>query len=433
MGQGPKWLVMKGILRIRDSASHSGCGNPLGVSLFRRSHSTFSAECGVCNSAPPHPPDHYADEVSTRAKPPFIPAEALAKKARLQSTLRVMEERGPSREPACLQALRALMAAPSSPDPEATLEAIRTNHLLEEAGELLRGLRREGGNPAWVDALVSRLAPLAAKAQQQRSARWQLDTRRVLIRFCYAKEDGALGFDDGDLHVIFLQAFRLEGLRLLLDLGKRPRPLLSVGLPLPVGVGGRAESMDVVLRQDPPEDPEDLMARLNHRLPDGVRIHQWQALPGYASPVGDLALQSHWRWEVPAEDRTLAMGKIASFLEASRWPWDRGPSFQEEAVDLRQVLSELRWEDSVLCFSTRMEGHPAVNPLKMLGAILGMEAPRIQGLVRTAVDLKPDPRLGQAERFQPKLKNMYEDAVLLEGASNITLVDEDDDEPIHLG
>jgi hypothetical protein len=102
-------------------------------------------------------------------------------------------------------------------------------------------------------------------------------------------------------------------------------------------------------------------------------------------------------------------------------------------VDLRNVVSELLWEDSVLYFSTRMEGYQAINPLKMLGAILGVEAPCIVGLVRTAVDLKPDSRLGQAERFQPKLKNMYEDAVLLGGGSNIILVDDDDDEPIQLG
>jgi hypothetical protein len=80
-----------------------------------------------------------------------------------------------------------------------------------------------------------------------------------------------------------------------------------------------------------------------------------------------------------------------------------------------------------------MGAHQAINPLKMLGAILGVEAQRITGLLRIAVDLKPDPRLGQAERFQPKLKNMYEDAVLLSGGSNIVLVDEDDDEPIRLG
>jgi hypothetical protein len=318
------------------------------------------------------------------------------------------------------------------PDLEAAFEAILNDNLVEEAGELLRTHRREGGDQAWMEGLASRLAPLAVRAQLQRSARWQMDTRRVLIRFCYAKEGGALGFDDGDLHTIFLHAFRLEGLRLLLDLGKRPRPLLTVGLPLPAGVGGLAESMDAVLRQEPREGPPDLMARLNRRLPEGLRIHQWGALPGYASQVSELAALSQWRWEVPPEFKALAVGKIASFLEASDWPWDRGPAFRDGPLDLRKVIAEMCWENSCLCFSTRMGIHQAINPLKLLGALFGVEASRIAGLVRTAVDLEPDPRLGQAERFQPKLKNMYEDAVLLEGGSNITLVDEDDDEPIHL-
>ena len=370
--------------------------------------------------------------MSTRANHSSIPAEALAKKARLQAVLRVMEEQGPSREPACLQALRTLKTGLSSPDLDAAFVAILTDYLAEEAGELLRTLRREAGNKAEIESLAARLAPVAAKVQQRRSALWQLDTQRVLIRFCYAKDGGALSFDDGDLHIIFLHAFRLEGLRLLLDLGKRPRPLLSVGLPLPVGVGGLAESMDAVLRQEPKDDPADLMARLNHRLPEGMRIHQWRALPGYASPVSDLAFLARWRWEVPPEFKAMATGKIASFLQASHWAWDRGPSLRDGPVDLRNVVSDTVWDDSTLCFSTRMEGYQAINPLKMLGAILGVEAHRIAGLVRTAVDLKPDPRLGQAERFQPKLKNMYEDAVLLGGGSNIILVDEDDDDPILL-
>jgi hypothetical protein len=345
----------------------------------------------------------------------------------------MMEEKGPSREPACLQDLRAVVAGRSSPDLDARIAAILIDNLGEEAAELVRSLRREVVDRALAETLASRLAPLAAKAQQQRSASWQLDTRRVLIRFSYAKEGRALDFDDGDLHAIFLYAFRLEGLHLHLDLGKRPRPLLSVGLPLPAGVGGLAESMDAVLKQEPADDPAALMARLNHRLPEGVRLHQWMALPGYASQVGDLALLSHWRWEVPPEYRLLAVEKVASFLKASRWPWDRGAFHPDGPVDLRSLVPEMLWDATVLCFSTRLGPHQAINPLKVLGAILGVEAKGIGGLIRFAVDLKPDPRLGQAERFQPKLKNMYEDAVLLGGGSNIILVDEDDDDPIRLG
>ncbi len=350
----------------------------------------------------------------------------------MQTTLLMMEEKAPSLEPSCLKDLRDFVAGRSSSDLDDWIEAIVAGELAVEAQELCRTLRRKPVDKARLEALAARLAPLAAKAQQHRLVRWQLDTRRVLIRFSYWKEGGALDFDDGDLHAILLHAFRLEGLHLLLDLGKRPRPLLNIGLPLPAGVGGLAESMDAMLRQEPAEDPEVLMGRLNERLPEGVRIHQWRALPEYASPLGDLALLSWWRWAVPPMHRILAREKVAAFLEASHCPWDRGPSHSDGSVDLRNLIPEMRWEDSALCFSTRMGAFLAVNPLKMLGAILGIEPSSITGLVRTIVDLKPDQRLGQAERFTPKLKNMYEDAVLLGGGSNIILVDEDDDDPILL-
>ena len=46
IGHGLKWLVMKGNLWIRDSASHSGCGNPLGTNLFRQVISRFLQSVG---------------------------------------------------------------------------------------------------------------------------------------------------------------------------------------------------------------------------------------------------------------------------------------------------------------------------------------------------------------------------------------------------
>ncbi len=344
-----------------------------------------------------------------------------------------MEGRGVNLEPAVMQALRAAVSGDTPPDPGLIQESIIQESLSEEAAELLRVCRREVGVTAWVETLAARLSPLAVKAQRQRMDRWHLDTRRTLVRFHYAKEGYALGFDEGDLHVLFLQAFRLEGLSIVLDLGKRPRPMLVVGLPLPLNVGGSSESMDVTLKREPEDPPASLMARLNRRLPEGVRIHQWSILPGYASPISDLALCSHWRWEVPLEVRKPVEKKLAAFLAASDWPWDRGTSKANARLDLRALVPVMRWEEDALCFSTVVETFQALNPIKVLSAILGLAAEDIHGLVRTQVDLKPDARLGQAERFEPKLKNMYEDAVLLGGGSNITLVDEDDDEPIVLG
>ena len=371
--------------------------------------------------------------MSHPAPHPAIPAAALARRARLQSTLQAMEAASPSREPACLLGLRAVLHRGMDAGLDAAVAQLLAEDCVEEAVEFLRVSVRAGVDRARIEPLTARLAPLAARSQQRRSARWQLDTRRMLVRCAFSKDEGAIDFDDGDLHAVFLQAFRLEGILLALDLGKRPRSLLSLGLPLPSGVGGQQEFLDAVLKQEPVDDPAIVMARLNRRLPEGLGIHRWDALPGFASPVAELATRARWSWRVPAAIRPQVEAKVVAFLQTSQWPWHRGAMQGDLPLDLRELIADLLWEQDRLCFATRLEDFSAMNPLKMLGAALDMEPARIQGLVRTGVDLKPDPRLDQGERFQPKLKNMYEDAVLLGGGSNIILVEDDDDEPLHLG
>ncbi|HJW42993.1 MAG TPA: TIGR03936 family radical SAM-associated protein [Geothrix sp.] len=371
--------------------------------------------------------------MNARALPPTIPAEALARQARLKAALDGMERRAPSQEVPCLQAFRGLLLGGSASDPDSTIDAVVAADLAEEAGEILRSSRREVRDGAWFAALSSRLSPAIQKAQQKRAALWHLDTRRALIRFRFSKGGEALGFDDGDLHAILLLAFRLEGFRVALDLGKRPHPLLALGLPLPAQAGGAAEYGDVVLRQEPVGAPGDLMARLNQRLPEGLDILQWEPLPVYAAPVGDLAHSSDWRWEVPEEHRPQVEAAVARFNAASAWPWDRDGAKSDAPLDLRRILSDLRWTDGALTFSSRMGEYLALNPLKALGAVTGLDPAQITGLARIGVALKADPRLTQAERFEPKLKNMYEDAVVLGAGSNIVLIDEDDDEPLRLG
>lgn len=342
-----------------------------------------------------------------------------------------MEDGGSSLEPVPLQRLRAVLKGSRADDPASICAELKGAGLVEEAADLLRAFRRGSSGSRLVDDLDARLSPLASQARQRRSARWQLDTRRVRLRLLFSKQEAALGFDDGDLHAIFLQAFRLEGLRLALDLGKRPRPLLSLGFSLPSGAGGLAEHLDAVLKQDPQADPEALMERLNRRLPAGLRVHRWEELPSCASDPLDLGLKAHWRWMAPASQRAGIESALAGFLQAETWPWEREKA--GAPVDLRSFLLDFRWEEGALCFSTPLGAWQALNPLKALGAALGLASSSIDGLVRTGIDMKPDPRIAQAERFEPKLKNMYEDAVLLGGGSNIILIDEDDDEPTRLG
>ena len=147
--------------------------------------------------------------MSTIARPSAIPPSVLAREARLSAALAQMEGAAPSLEPAPLRAFREALA---SADPAAAMvqvEGLEAAGLLEEAQALLREARRTLPLGPPLDALVKGLAPLAEKAQARRTAVWQLDARRVSVRFAYTKLASALNFDTGDLHRIFLAALRL--------------------------------------------------------------------------------------------------------------------------------------------------------------------------------------------------------------------------------
>ncbi|WP_243315945.1 TIGR03936 family radical SAM-associated protein [Geothrix paludis] len=373
--------------------------------------------------------------MDARTHHPSIPAEALARQARLSALLAAMEQGSASREPSALRALQDALRGAHA-DPAALVQSLVEDDLIEEGACLVRA-DRQRSNPQHLQQISALLTPLAARAQKRREATWQLDTRRACVRVGYAKEGEAIDFDEGEVHAILLQAFRLEGIRLALDLGKRPRPALHLELPVPSGAGGLCEWAEVVFRVEPAEPPEALMSALNDRLPEGLRIHRWESHPPYASSLADLAEASHWRWTCPADRADDARKRTGAFLSATEWLWEKEGRIegrkQVKPLDLRPLVMELRWEGDVLISTTRTRSSEPGNPLKIHAAILGLEPAALRGLMRQVLDLKPDPRLAQADRFEPKLKNMYEDAVLLGGGSNITLVDEDDDEPIQLG
>ena len=68
----------------------------------------------------------------------------------------------------------------------------------------------------------------------------------------------------------------------------------------------------------------------------------------------------------------------------------------------------------------------------LVAGVLGLEAGEIRGLARTGVELAEDPRLRAGEKYETKLHNIFEDAVLLDSAPEGAAAEEEDDEPILL-
>jgi len=190
----------------------------------------------------------------------------------------------------------------------------------------------------------------------------------------------------------------------------------------------------VALLAPPPVPLAELPALVNGHGPQGLALLHCAQVPNFASPVADLCRAAWWRFTCPARDLAQARERLDLFLGSERFEIDKPGKIQGQKgsrrVDIRPLLEACRWDGAGLLFRTRIAPGEAANPRKLLAAILGLE---IQDLVRTSVELAEDPRLLQAEKFQPKLHNMFEDAVLLGAQGNIRIVEEDDDEPIVLG
>lgn len=328
------------------------------------------------------------------------------------------------------------MVASGPPDPGTlapVLQMLETEGQLEHALALLR---QAGAGPAW-EPVRARLRADAARSRERRMNRWQTDPHRRTLRIRFAVSGPACLLHPPALASSLARVLLDAGLPLAMGLEKVPRPALHLGHPLPLGVPGLGEWADAALTHGAPMPMTELPEGINAHAPEGLRILQCVTVPNYATPVSELCRSASWRWRCPAELLAPGLFATAEFMASERFEMEKsgktGGHKAVKRVEIRSLVEALAWQGDTLEFTTRIVSGQAPNPQKLLGAILGVDPARVTDLERTALDLAEDARLQQADRYEPKLHNMFEDAVLLDAGSHIRIVDGDDDDPIVLG
>jgi hypothetical protein len=336
--------------------------------------------------------------------------------------------------PQSLHRFQAMLAAGAPPPTfDEIITALAGEAQLEHAWLILRQARPD---PALWGGFQARMKTVLEQSRSRRMSLWQTDPNRTTLRLRFSVRTPASAQHPAGLLSLLARTLMDAGLPVSVGLEKTLRPAIHLGHPLPPLVEGNSEWADVVLLEPARTPLSDLPALINASAPQGLAMLQCFQVPNYASPVAELCRAAHWRWTCPEPWLDLARERMDAFTRSERFEIEKigkvGGQKEARRVDIRPLLEDCRWAEADLLFRTRIAPGEAANPRKLLAAILG-PGPAIQDLTRMAVELGEDPRLLQAEKFQPKLHNMFEDAVLLGAEGNIRIVEDDDDEPIVLG
>ena len=336
--------------------------------------------------------------------------------------------------PEPLRTLQGLLSSgPPGPAALAGLVAeLKAACLAEHALAMLRPLPAE---PRW-EPLRAALKAEVAASRIKRMALWQTDANRKTLRLRFQVTGPVSRQHPPALAAQLARTLLEAGVPVAMGLEKTPRPALHLGHPLPLDLPGRGEWADAALTSGVKEPMGQLPGRINAHAPEGLEILECGLVPNYASPVSELCRAAIWRWRCPEEGLEAARAATSAFLLAERFEMEKAGKAEGQKVvkrvEIRGLVEAMAWDGPVLDFRTRIVSGQAPNPRKLLGAILGQEPGSLTDLERLGLILAEDPRLLQADRYEPKLHNMYEDATLLDAGSHIRIIDGDDDEPILL-
>lgn len=189
-------------------------------------------------------------------------------------------------------------------------------------------------------------------------------------RLLFEKTGDAIWMSHLDLMRLFQRSFKRAGLPLKHTQGFNPRPLVSIALPLSVGVASHCELLDFDLDGANPSCDEITM-RLNQSLVKGVRI-----LETYENgrKIRDLALLScivtlEYDNGIP-EGAAAAITELFSQSSLTVEKKSKNGTTQQDIIPMiRRLRVEQRDSNSLQLDATVCCQNPTLNPAQLAAAI----------------------------------------------------------------
>jgi radical SAM-linked protein len=183
---------------------------------------------------------------------------------------------------------------------------------------------------------------------------------------------------------------RRAGLRVAYSQGFHPKPRVSFGPALPVGVESTCEHLDLDLLGG--ADPAEVASRLGRELPQGLCVLEAEVVSPGAPSIAESVRAVHYRADFPQDlwgERALS-DRVQAFREAeqavvTRVAPRKGRDGKRQAkvaaprqreIDLKEIVTHLAVEGpGRVAFSLRADPSGSAKPAEVLAAIFGDGAP----------------------------------------------------------
>ncbi len=236
---------------------------------------------------------------------------------------------------------------------------------------------------------------------------------RSHVRLRYAKTGRLVALSHLETMHTLLRAFRRAGLPMAYSQGYHPKPKVSFGPALSVGIESRCELLDLELVG--PAEAGDVQARLAPELPEGLTLQSVELLPSGAPSIGESLRAAHYVAVFPTDpwaDGRLA-DRVAAYLAQDRAVVTRTQApknkdrkrhqkiagRKQREIDLKDIVTHVGVEGpDRVAFSLRVDPAGSARPAEVLAAIFGDESGPPQGVKV----LKEGVSLARTERDGPQ-------------------------------
>jgi radical SAM family uncharacterized protein/radical SAM-linked protein len=215
------------------------------------------------------------------------------------------------------------------------------------------------------------------------------------VRIRYAKLGRLVALSHLETMHALLRAIRRARLPVSFSQGYHPKPRVSFGPALPVGVESLCEYLDLDLLG--PAEPAEVVTRLGPELPEGLRIEDAQLLDPRDASISEAQLAVHYRVDFPAEfwDGPSLEARVVAFGDAShsvvtraappksrqRSRGQKVAAKKQREIDLKEIVTHLAVETATtVAFSLKADPSGSAKPAEVLGAIFGEDGTPPQGV-----------------------------------------------------